>query len=362
MAELAGPKIGDARSLWNFTPSPGWKLEEVAKLRLCLMKFGIGAFKSLPLRSDRAPPPSLAPSPRAPSARATHPPTPRERSGRWVQIVDSGILPGKQIQQLNGQTQRLLGQQSLAEYTGMHLDVDRVRADNNAKQGPEIYRKNSLITNTGGKLSKEARDVLRAANQEKYGLMREQIDAVVLPEAPKGKGPLGADAYMGKNHNKGGIAGVKRDRCEDVMTVDVDSLPASAKLALLVALRKRLVTLQGLADGDERVLKETQRFPEKAKIATKAAKGKKAGAAGGGGGGGAGIQNDAPTAKSAEKPAAAKKARRDSGAAAAAKSADADAIAQLVAMGFDGKKAKAAIKESGGDVMGAVNWLCANCA
>ncbi|EEH59001.1 uncharacterized protein MICPUCDRAFT_38841 [Micromonas pusilla CCMP1545] len=324
MAELAGPKIGDARSLWNFTPSPGWKLEEVAKLRLCLMKFGIG---------------------------------------RWVQIVDSGILPGKQIQQLNGQTQRLLGQQSLAEYTGMHLDVDRVRADNNAKQGPEIYRKNSLITNTGGKLSKEARDVLRAANQEKYGLMREQIDAVVLPEAPKGKGPLGADAYMGKNHNKGGIAGVKRDRCEDVMTVDVDSLPASAKLALLVALRKRLVTLQGLADGDERVLKETQRFPEKAKIATKAAKGKKAGAAGGGGGGGgAGIQNDAPTAKSAEKPAAAKKARRDSGAAAAAKSADADAIAQLVAMGFDGKKAKAAIKESGGDVMGAVNWLCANCA
>jgi hypothetical protein len=280
-----------------------------------------------------------------------------------VQIVESGILPGKQIQQLNGQTQRLLGQQSLAEYTGMHLDIDRVRADNNAKQGPEIYRKNSLITNTGGKLSKEARDVLRAANQEKYGLTREQIDAVVLPEASKGKGPLGADAYMGKNHNKGGIAGVKRDRCEDVMTVDVDSLPASAKLLLLAALRKRLVTLQGVADGDERVLKETQSVE---KAATNAAKGKggakgKAGAAGRGGGG-AGIQNDAPTAKSAEKPAAAKKARRDSGAGAAAKAADADAISQLVAMGFDGKKAKAAIKESGGDVMSAVNWLCANCA
>jgi hypothetical protein len=28
--------------------------------------------------------------------------------------VDSGVLPGKLIQQLNGQTQRLLGQQSLA--------------------------------------------------------------------------------------------------------------------------------------------------------------------------------------------------------------------------------------------------------
>ena len=34
--------------------------------------------------------------------------------GRWVQIMDSGVLPGKLIQQLNGQTQRLLGQQSLA--------------------------------------------------------------------------------------------------------------------------------------------------------------------------------------------------------------------------------------------------------
>ena len=76
MADTAGPKIGDARSLWNFTPSPGWTKDECATLRLCLMKFGIG---------------------------------------RWMQIVESGVLPGKQIQQLNGQTQRLLGQQSLAE-------------------------------------------------------------------------------------------------------------------------------------------------------------------------------------------------------------------------------------------------------
>ena len=34
--------------------------------------------------------------------------------GRWVQILDTGMLPGKLIQQLNGQTQRLIGQQSLA--------------------------------------------------------------------------------------------------------------------------------------------------------------------------------------------------------------------------------------------------------
>ena len=34
--------------------------------------------------------------------------------GRWMQIIDSGLLPGKLIQQLSGQTQRLVGQQSLA--------------------------------------------------------------------------------------------------------------------------------------------------------------------------------------------------------------------------------------------------------
>ena len=47
MAELAGPKIGDARSLWNFTPSPGWTKEEAATLRLCLMKFGVGMWAQI---------------------------------------------------------------------------------------------------------------------------------------------------------------------------------------------------------------------------------------------------------------------------------------------------------------------------
>ena len=60
---------------WNFTPSPGWTKEEAAILKLCLMKHGVG---------------------------------------KWVQILETGLLPGKLIQQLNGQAQRLLGQQSLA--------------------------------------------------------------------------------------------------------------------------------------------------------------------------------------------------------------------------------------------------------
>ena len=78
-----------ANPSWNFTPAPGWTKEEAQILKLCLMKHGVG---------------------------------------RWVQILDSGLLPGKMIQQLNGQTQRLLGQQSLAAYTGLQVGA-RPRLD-----------------------------------------------------------------------------------------------------------------------------------------------------------------------------------------------------------------------------------------
>ena len=310
MAETAGPKIGDARSLWNFTPSPGWTKDECATLRLCLMKFGIG---------------------------------------RWVQIVDSGVLPGKQIQQLNGQTQRLLGQQSLAEYTGMHVDVDRIREDNNEKTGPDIYRKNGLITNTGGKLKKEAMQALRAENKAKYGLSETEIAEIVLPDPPSKK-KLGADAYMGKNHNKGGVAGLTRrmEKCRrtaDVLTVDVDALARPAKMALLKALRARLVVLTTAAE-EGRVLKENKakaaaKPKPEAKKRAASSKRKSVDSA-------SGEENDAPTPK------------RDT--ARRASAGCGGVVGQLVAMGFDKKKAAEAVKEVGNDTMECVNWLVVNCA
>lgn len=71
----------------------------------------------------------------------------RHGVGRWVQILETGLLPGKLIQQLNGQTQRLLGQQSLAAYTGLQVDIDRIRADNDRLV--EAERKNGLVINSG---------------------------------------------------------------------------------------------------------------------------------------------------------------------------------------------------------------------
>ena len=303
MAELAGPKIGDARSLWNFTPSPGWTKEEVGVLRLCLMKFGVGM---------------------------------------WVQIVEAGVLPGKQIQQLNGQTQRFLGQQSLAEYTRLKVDVDAIRADNLAKQGPEIYRKNGLITNQGGKLKPDALRALREANEAKYGLTDEQVNAIVLPDPPKTTN-LGADAYMGKNHNKGGIAGrrsLKRRRVDDVLTVDVDALSRPNKLLLLAALRARLVVLASKKKEDAKKAKE--RSPAKKVLEEK----KPAG-------GGGGVAKKKPTSVSSAK-------RGAGGENAAPASFSSSAVKDLVGMGFPAKKARDAVEATGGDVQDCVDWLVAN--
>jgi hypothetical protein len=77
-----------ARRRWNFSPSPGWTKTEVAVLRLCLMVHGVG---------------------------------------RWKEIECTGLLPGKLYQQLNGQTQRLLGQQSLAGYHTCKHDCHAVQ-------------------------------------------------------------------------------------------------------------------------------------------------------------------------------------------------------------------------------------------
>lgn len=60
---------------WNIAPSPGWSKADTQLLKLCLMQHGIG---------------------------------------QWAAILRTGLLPGKQVQQISGQTQRLMGQQSLA--------------------------------------------------------------------------------------------------------------------------------------------------------------------------------------------------------------------------------------------------------
>jgi hypothetical protein len=224
----------------------------------------------------------------------------------------------------------------------MHVDVDRIREENNTKTGPEIYRKSGLITNTGGKLKKEAAQTLRAENKAKYGLSEAEIAEIVLPDPPSKK-KLGADAYMGKNHNKGGVAGMtrrveKRKRTADVLTVDVNALPRPAKMALLKALRLRLVTLTS-APEEGRVLKEN-----KAKAAAK--KKRKS------------VDSVKVDLKENASPAVSKRGTKNRRASAGG----GGVIGELVAMGFDKKMAADAVAEVGNETMTCVEWLVANSA
>jgi len=132
----------DSKSLWNCTLSPGWTQEENEILRSAIMKYGLGA---------------------------------------WSIILKAKVLPGKTAAQLNLQTQRMLGQQSLGGFMGIKLDASKVWEENNKKQGLEYKRKNGCLVNTGNNPTKEERHRQIEENRKKYGLQQEVIDSIVIP-------------------------------------------------------------------------------------------------------------------------------------------------------------------------------------
>ncbi|CDH60337.1 protein [Lichtheimia corymbifera JMRC:FSU:9682] len=136
-------RTNDSASLWNCTLSPGWSQDESETLRKALMKFGIG---------------------------------------NWSKIIESGCLPGKTNAQMNLQLQRLLGQQSTAEFAGLHIDPKVIGEKNSKIQGPHIKRKNNCIVNTGGKLSREELRERMQRNKEMYELPEEEWNSIELPK------------------------------------------------------------------------------------------------------------------------------------------------------------------------------------
>ncbi|TPX67954.1 hypothetical protein SpCBS45565_g03506 [Spizellomyces sp. 'palustris'] len=132
----------DSASLWNCTLSPGWTREESDILRKALMRFGVG---------------------------------------NWKDIMESGSLPGKTNAQLNLQTQRLLGQQSTAEFQMLHIDPLVIGGKNAQIQGEHVKRKNGFIVNSGGKLSREEKLRRIKENKEKYELPEDVWSKIDLP-------------------------------------------------------------------------------------------------------------------------------------------------------------------------------------
>lgn len=139
-------KHNQSRSLWNYTLSPGWSPEEVEVLKSALQKFGIG---------------------------------------RWRKIIKSECLPGKSIGQIYLQTQRLMGQQSLGDFMGLHIDIQRVFVDNSRKQ--DVLRKNKCIVNTGNNPNPEERKLKIEENKAKYGVSMDVVKSIKLPKRNKSK-------------------------------------------------------------------------------------------------------------------------------------------------------------------------------
>ncbi len=80
--------------------------------------------------------------------------------GRWKQIEVAKVLPSKNIQQMYLQTQRMLGQQSLAEFMRLHLDIDAISIKN--KLNITGKRKMGFLVNEDDKLTKELREKRQA--------------------------------------------------------------------------------------------------------------------------------------------------------------------------------------------------------
>lgn len=98
--------------------------------------------------------------------------------GKWNDIVKSQYLIGKTISQLCNQLQRMVGQQSLGEFYGLHIDSEQIYAANKDKEGK---RKNGCLINTGDNPTKAEVNRKREKNKKLYGLSQKEIDSITIP-------------------------------------------------------------------------------------------------------------------------------------------------------------------------------------
>ncbi|KAJ3072400.1 hypothetical protein HDU98_003682 [Podochytrium sp. JEL0797] len=130
----------DSPSLWNASVNKGWSTHEEDTLCTAILKFGVG---------------------------------------NWRAILDSNCLPGKNPSQMYLQVQRILGQQSISEFTGLHLDIREIGKINKART--DVVRKNRLITNSGVKMTREQTLKKLKENKERFEVPESEWSAIHLP-------------------------------------------------------------------------------------------------------------------------------------------------------------------------------------
>lgn len=271
-----------------------------------------------------------------------------------MQILETGLLPGKLIQQLNGQTQRLLGQQSLAAYTGLQVDINRIRLDNDARVN--VPRKAGLIIYEGPNLTKEMKDRMQEEARAKYSLSAEQIK-----EAEDQ-----IEDLMAIRRGASYVA-EKPDIAELLSVNPADLQTREAKLALLKKLYLRIQRLNVAMNLAKKKLLCMDSGEENQGInAPRRSTFRKAS-----------TTNKPVKVKSSKRGASEihKKSKRSAPAGAAASENETDRnemneafnvalqsdVSTLMDMGFSKKQAQDALDESGGDLEIAAIWLMEHC-
>jgi len=245
-----------------------------------------------------------------------------------------------------------------------------VKQANDALTGEDVVRKNGLITNQGGKMSKEELKAKREENVRLYGLTPEQIEAIEVPKPVRDAG-LGAAAYMGKNHNKGGVNGGlgPMKRVVNVDEVKVGELNEEEKVEVLKQLRKRLLavrmantTSENSKEGKLQTTTTTKTTNEEnANVTVKDVTNVVANEAKKTAGVAAGKRAAVAKKPAAKKTKKSRKSKNDDDDDDDDNSPSAEGpVEMLVNMGFTKKMAKDAIRETGGDISAATEWLFAN--
>lgn len=71
----------------------------------------------------------------------------------------------------------------MAEFMGLHINLEKVWEWNNAKQGPNYVRKAGLLINMGDNPTKAQVYKKREHNKKKFGLPHGVVDKLRLPKA-----------------------------------------------------------------------------------------------------------------------------------------------------------------------------------
>ena len=88
--------------------------------------------------------------------------------GRFKKIIEENLLPGKLIQSINLKTQKLVGQQSILEFSGIKLRTEEVLKRNQTVRGVDFYVERDRVIPRAERLLKKFFNIFRYSLRKPY--------------------------------------------------------------------------------------------------------------------------------------------------------------------------------------------------